>query len=313
MGTTRGTRLPKQETLTATTAGGAGGIVFGVVFVAVGCVIVGVGAGWIPVDPKDVHAPMWVITCCGSMFAVPGLVVMYAGIRGVAADRRRRAELALRPDEPWLADRDWNERGEAFTGTGRFVKSAAGTLFLFVFLLPFNWWAWFSGQGGPVVGLIVGIFDLALCFAVFETVRRFLAMLRYGRSEILFDSFPYFVGERMSLAFRQPGHAVFRKLTFRLQCVEERLETRGSGKNRSTSKVPFALFEEVIERDEEEGAAAAYGDDKLEFELPDDRPGNRLGKRPPTYWQLLVRGEAVGPDYEGRFLLPVYDRPTEDR
>jgi hypothetical protein len=313
MGDSRGTRLSGQQPLTASGAGGGAAVFFGVVFTAAGAFVTAIGLGWIPVDPSSVHAPMAVIAACGAIFGVPGLLILVTGIRGAVASRRRRIELALRPDEPWLADREWNERGESFTGTARFLKSAVATLFLAVFLVPFNWWAWFSPQEGVMVKIFVSVFDLALVFAVGEALRRFLAMLRYGRSEVLYDSFPFFVGEEMSLSFRRPGHAVFSKLTFRLQCIEERMETTGRGKNRTTRRIPFALWQRVVERNEEDGAAAAYGDDKLEFTLPADRPGNRFGESPPTYWQLLVTGEAVGPDYEGQFLLPVYERPTAVR
>jgi hypothetical protein len=302
------TRLAGQETLGNPSVGGWTGVVLGGLMFFLGGGIAAVGLGWIEVDPDSVHAPGWVLAMVGAIFGLAGLYVLPTGVREILAQRRREHELLRRPAEPWLADRDWDPRGSTFTGSGRFLRSAVGVGFVAVFLTPFHWWAFFSDDDTIMVKLIVGLFDLFLLFVVFETVRRFLAMLRYGRSEVLYDTFPFFVGEELSVQFRRPANAVFTRLTFALQCVEERLETSGSGKNRSAKQVPYALWQEEVVVDEADGAGMPLEDHPLRFDLPADRPGNRLGERPPTYWMLKVTGVAAGPDYEGRFLLPVYER-----
>lgn len=50
---------------------------FGAMFIAAGAAIMGIGVGWIEVDPAKVHAPPWVLTACGGVFVLGG-VMTYA-------------------------------------------------------------------------------------------------------------------------------------------------------------------------------------------------------------------------------------------
>lgn len=50
-------------------------LLFGGVFVLAGLGIVLVGAGVLPVNPRDVHAPLWVIGCVGLAFMAAGASV----------------------------------------------------------------------------------------------------------------------------------------------------------------------------------------------------------------------------------------------
>ena len=53
---------------------------FGALFILAGAPIVGVGAGWIPVDPTAVHAPGWVIVLCGGIFMLAGTMFCTQGL-----------------------------------------------------------------------------------------------------------------------------------------------------------------------------------------------------------------------------------------
>lgn len=47
---------------------------FGAIFIATGAAIMGIGVGWIEVDPSSVHAPYWVLTACGGVFVLGGVM-----------------------------------------------------------------------------------------------------------------------------------------------------------------------------------------------------------------------------------------------
>ena len=51
---------------------------FGLLFLAAGTGIMGMGLGVIPVDPATVHAPMWVLAVCGLVFVLGGVAVVGA-------------------------------------------------------------------------------------------------------------------------------------------------------------------------------------------------------------------------------------------
>lgn len=48
---------------------------FGAVFILAGGAIMAIGLDWIRVDPSSIHAPRWVLTACGGMFALAGAMV----------------------------------------------------------------------------------------------------------------------------------------------------------------------------------------------------------------------------------------------
>ncbi|MHC4859691.1 MAG: hypothetical protein ACYTDY_06335, partial [Planctomycetota bacterium] len=203
-------------------------ILFGVVFLGLGMLVVAIGMEWIEVDESSVHAPRWVLTTVGAVFGLPGLVLLLAGLRRFRRLSRRKRVLADQPDRPWHADHAWSPRGEVATGARPFFLALSRTLFFGVFLVPFNWWAWISGEGGVMVKVIVGLFDAGLVLSVLHAGLLFLRLLRYGKSELVYDEFPFFAGGEVSLRFRRPGTAAFHRLPLSLRCVEEVVETTGS-------------------------------------------------------------------------------------
>jgi len=48
----------------------------GVLSIVGGAVVVGIGAGVVPVDPGSVHAPGWVLAVCGALCALGGVAML---------------------------------------------------------------------------------------------------------------------------------------------------------------------------------------------------------------------------------------------
>lgn len=94
-----------------TTAYGWGSVIFGLPFAGMGAYAMMAGAGIVEVDPSSVHAPFWVLTAIGSVFAVAGLFLMGYGLMSVAAKKRVMREKIKHPNNPWLWDYQWRRTG----------------------------------------------------------------------------------------------------------------------------------------------------------------------------------------------------------
>jgi hypothetical protein len=61
-------------------------LIVGALFVAMAMPILLIGFEAVPYDPADVNAPLWVVACCGGVFACAGLSVMIGAWPGASAE-----------------------------------------------------------------------------------------------------------------------------------------------------------------------------------------------------------------------------------
>lgn len=301
-------RVTAAEQVGKTTGlGWVGGFLFGLLFVAVGVAIALVGVQVIPVDPGSVHAPYWVLTCFGGIFAGGGLLVWGTVLQSQRLKRRRRAEADRHPGSEVFADYPWDPLGVRKSPWPAAVKAIATSLFLAFFLIPFNWWAWFSAEGVAMVRGIVVLFDLLLLLSCYEALRRLLAALKYGPSGLEYATFPARTGGRVELRWLPPsGLEGATRVRFVLRGVEEWQEVHGAGKNRSVQLIHEQLW--AATRTSEGPVVCRSGFPvELAFEVPASAPGSRLsaaGKI--VFWELAVSAEAPGVDFQESYLVPVY-------
>lgn len=292
-----------------TTAHGWFPVWFGAIFFAAGALVLGVGLEWIPVDGDSVHAPYWVIATIGAVFAGAGAWMMAVGLRGLLQRRRRRRAAARYPDRPWLADHGWDPAG-SWDDAGRGPwRAAAMTAFMVVFLAPFHWWAFGSGEGPWPVKAMVVVFDLLTLLVAWSAVAGWLRRLRYGRPRLRFSRFPFFLGEELDAWLEAPrGMHGARDMTVTLRCVQESYESSGSDDG-------SRVVARQVHQDEREIELASQGLSRgrlllpIRFPLPEDAPATELAARPPRYWEIEVRAEAPGLDARSTFLVPVYEAP----
>lgn len=57
----------------------AGGLL-ALLLLGMGAFIAGIGLGWVPCDPRSLHAPRWVVVVCGAVFACGGIGVLAAAL-----------------------------------------------------------------------------------------------------------------------------------------------------------------------------------------------------------------------------------------
>jgi hypothetical protein len=154
--------MERRGSLEATTGWGVLFVfLFGCPFVGAGTWIILIGTKTVPVDPGRVHAPYWVLTVAGAVFALSGLALWSMAARQLLVNRRRQQEARRYSSEPALMDYAWDPRGFNAPRWKRPVKVVLLAGFLTLFLSMFNWWA-FIEKGPWMVKIVVGLFDLIL-------------------------------------------------------------------------------------------------------------------------------------------------------
>jgi len=281
-------------------------LLFGGVFVAVGTAIALIGLKVIPIDPAGLHAPYWVLTVFGAVFAVAGLLVWFAGIQQSLVSRQRAQLAAAHPGEPAFADYPWDPRGWRPARWKPVMAGFGMAAFMTLFLSIFNFWAFGSGQGPFPVKLIVGLFDLVLLAVWWGAIQALAKAIKFGESFLRYSRIPYRPGETIDLVWEPPaGILQIESGTFALRCVAEWTETHGHGKNRSTHTYHQLKWEGSWQIESptmlRRGAQVP-----LSFETPADLPGTCLGATPVIFWELGVKLQVPGLDFAADYLVPVY-------
>ena len=175
------------------------------------------------------------------------------------------------------------------------------------FLAPFHWWAFVSPEGTLMVKGIVVFFDLAFGLAGGYYLFRNLALfLKYGNSRLQFGSFPFFLGNKLSVVLVGLPSEIGR-LQLDLRFIEEKYETRQRGRNRESRVVCYQMYHEARTLEGREISSAKKL--PLEWNLPEHSEfASTLSQRPARFWELEVKADTSGVDYHSRFLLPVYAR-----
>lgn len=282
-----------------------GAFLFGGVFVAAGVAIFLAGIGVIHVKPSSVHAPYWILSVAGVVFGVAGLLVWAMGWRQFCCRRRREEAARTHPGEPAFGDYDWDPRGFQGTRWKNAAYAIGGSAFLTLFLSIFNFWAFGTDSPWMVKGVVV-IFDLILILAWWEAFIRLGRAVKFGGSKIIFKEFPIRMAGHIVLTW-QPAKGIVQtsKGSFTLRCVEEWFESTGSGKNQSTRMIHEEIWRQTWILDE--SRLFRNGEEiALEFDLPAGLASTQLSAERPVFWELEVKLDLPGLDFEETYLVPIY-------
>ena len=300
-------RLGKHHPVSRTTVHGWASLLFSLPFLAAGIGITLIYTGHFSVPAKDIHAPMWVIGVVGAMFFLAGVFLLFHGIDGVKRKRRLKKGKYMAPRHPWLWDYAWEPLGISENKRKEVINAFVAMVVFILFLSPFNWWAFYSGEITPIwlKGVVI-VFDLIILFVAYNFLRKLSQYLKYGDSRLRFKEFPFILGNQMvvSLHGAPPQFDVMR---MNLRFIEEAYEESGSGRNRSQDVVCYQVYgEEKVLRSHDAGASKIV----MAWQLPEDSEfTTQLSVRPAKFWELEIKAETPGVDYESRFLLPIYAKP----
>lgn len=299
--------LRNHATQAGTTIKGRAAILFGGAFVGMGVFILLITTGVIPTKDPAANAPMWLISVCAGVFAVPGLWVMSYGVRTSIADARVLRQSHRFPDSPWMYDYAWNERGTTYSDLRPIRQSLLFLVILGGLATPGHWIAWEEGRDVWFLWIGMGVLDLCLVIGFCFLCRATLRLVRFGRSRLRYDRFPFFLGDRLAVTWMRPrGMTHGGKLSCKLRCIQETFESAGNEGGQVVRA--YAIYEDEQTIEPPMDRPSGFAEVPLSFALPTGDFDTRLRDHPPRYWQLEIRGECRGVDYQARFLAPVYAR-----
>jgi hypothetical protein len=255
---------------------------------------------------SQTNAPLWILTALGASMVFMSLTILNIEWRQHGSDERRQTAAAARPDVQAFADYDWDPTGFSVSRWHGLVRFISGAAFFTLFMSIFNWWA-FVADGPWLVKIVTGAFDALTLVIWGQTILRIGRAMKFHGSRVTFDRFPYRPGATAVLHWcGAQGVRLARRGSFTLRCVQESIEHRGSGSNRSVWLVRDQVWAATLSFD----SAQEFAPDEdviLSFDVPADGLSTTLSDRErPICWELVVKLDLRGFDFAETYLVPVY-------
>ncbi len=236
-----------------------------------------------------------------------GSLLLLRGLRGLAAKQAEAdALVTLHPDQPWKWKPEWD--GRPIEASDR--KGAGFLLFFSVMWNAISWpafWAvWWGPKDNPLgVKLMVTLFPAIGVLVAWLAVYKWIQSRKFGRPRFVPSTVPGVIGGYVGGVIEVPAR-VTPEGDATLSLRNLRRETRGSGKNRSTTEVVLWEREERIPR-EKWTSGAGRTDIPVLFHVPDScsatddsDPNNEV------VWRLETKAAVAGVDFAATFDVPVF-------
>lgn len=236
----------------------------------------------------------------GAFIASLGGALIWRTLKAILLYKRRKNSS---PSQPWSYDNPWKQSGTEDNNYKRAFKLLHIALVFSLLIIPLNFMIMRSVHKEIMLFILIGLFDLVLLFIIVRVAYLFSVAFKYGKVKIRFHSFPFFAGEELTITFVTEKHLCNQPMHAELQCIKEYSEWEGSRENRSTRQVYEQVYAQKCEF-----STDAWGRAHLNFHLPEDAISTDLLGDPPHYWELEISAEVRGIDYQGIFLMPVYQR-----
>src|SRR3989338_4326496 len=299
--------LRGHSTISRTTVEGWPAVFFSLPFIGVGTFIILISLDVIPVKDSSFHAAREVAAGFGGLFALAGLLTLIHGLLSLSEKRKNALLNQQYPAEKWRADYPWDPQGIKADSWQKVKAGLYANLGFMVFIAPFNWMFFVKHPYG-IFQLFIGFFDVIIVTAWAYWIYLVLALLKYGVSSLEFQHCPFFLGEDLKVILRtNKPVAGLKEMTVTLRHIEEKYETRGSGKNRKSVVVSYQLYADTLTLSNLTAFEQQAAQWPLAFSLPQVSQYNScLSCRPAKYWELEIKAQTPGIDYFSSFLLPVY-------
>ncbi len=303
--------LSGYTAVSPTTIHGWPAIFFSLPFMAAGIFIVLLSLNIIPCPDEKFHVSRNMVAGIGGMFFLAGFWVLIYGIKSQLQALETRRLIQQNPSHSWLADYRWDPRQISDHALGQVIQNFL-SMIVFAGFIAFFHVIFFSVGKKDVwfVSIVLGIFDLVIVALFINCVYLFIRFKKYGTSVLIFNQFPFFLGDKLDVVL-QTEHPVegCQNLQVSLRFVEERYETRGTGKDRYSVVVLYQIYQDdlIIPEPRRYEANERSLRVPISLTLPKETEyATCLSQFPPRYWQLEIKAQTPGVDYGVRFLVPVY-------
>lgn len=274
----------------------------GIPFVGAGGLIVVAAAGLLP-DSELALSPT--VGLIGLMLVSFGLLTSTVGACALLRQAVGWWRAGVAGGEAWAQDYPWRPTGIADDGRQRLANVLVATLLLTVGLMPVLAWGLASTQPWWIWGLTLVLLALPLT-QLGQALYLLGRWVKYGTSQLVFERFPYYVGEPMTVVLSNPAHPeILAGSRITLRCVEGPSDAlRPGGGPNARQPASYDLHRETVEIEK----FPHFGQVRLTFELPPGSPSTSIRGEPTRYWVLEANRETPGIDYRAVFLLPIYRR-----
>ncbi len=295
---------------------GFGGCIIGLPLTAGGVLLILSARGAFGPDGVMAEVPAFGVML-GLLFLFGGVLFTYVSLRSGLRRSERDERVVATGEAHYMRDHPWNRDAaeDDRVDNGVVMVCFAGVIGAIVLLVA----AVFNEAVGPLfvsplawpallgVGALVAFLGAMGMYLGHVGVRDLLTRLRHGPIRLVYERFPFFLGE--AVCGRLEGLPELRAVTLRLRCVRE---DEGDNERRPPScEQRWAQAYELREfvPGELPGSSIA-----IDLPLPaSDSLSTRLATPSPLYWELVIEGRRRFARFRTTLLLPVYAAPSRRR
>ena len=305
--TTEKIALHQNKQISRTTIHGWKSIIFGVPFIIAGTAIILMCLDiLIHVPDSSIKVPRNLAATFGGIFLLPGIYLVTHGILGV----KRLSRLTKTSSAYWNLDYNWNPQYSFDRNFKELTSCYYSAIFFLLFLIPFNIFAFYILEGKQIFfRTIIVIFNIFFLLNLGHCIYLLIKFIKFGRSKLIFNQFPYFVGNKFQATVQTSRRLEnIELLDTTLRCIEENYEIYGTETDKRSKVVTYQIYAEN-KKLEVTDIDANFGN--LSFNIDFDIPNNnyyktQLAKRPAIYWELEINAFRPGLDYKSNFIVPIY-------
>lgn len=281
-------------------------LLFGFCFVSIGSWISLIGLKIVQVDPQTVHAPYWLLTLIGAIFGLGGAMIWSMALRHILKLRRITKNARRDPNNPAMADYDWEPTGYSPPRWKPTFNAWAGFIIFSLFGVV-SFWMSFGQKGTPwfLKGMSV-LMGLIMTWVTFYALKITWHAFKYGKSQLVFNQFPYPLDSTLSIEIQLPIDLRRAKgAVLTLRHVEEFYEIQHSGSKKTKSLIQEVLHECTLELspfDLAQWPRAIHAT----FQLPNNAQPTQLYAERPCYWHVELELDMPGLDFKQQYLVPIY-------
>ncbi|MBF0502300.1 MAG: hypothetical protein HQM09_19320 [Candidatus Riflebacteria bacterium] len=240
----------------------------------------------------------------GFIFMAVGIKISGPGLCGIATKRQKDAARARFPDQPWLAEGEWDGY-EIRAQSGVQLIDAWSFGIIMCGFVSIAWVLYIYKPAAPLILLMMDIpFSLIAVALLGRAAYLTLRQLKYGTPALILSQMPLDIGEGFGASLLVANHLVTKSgVTITLKC--ERLTTTQSGKHCHTVSDVIHEKTQTVTLDL---AQASEGKSLIpfSFDIPSGLPGRDMESNPQHLWTLDVEAPTSGLDLTASFELPVY-------
>lgn len=262
--------------------------------------------GWImasaldlaPMDPNRITIPKNIFLIMGFCFLICGCLLFLNNTLNLLAFLKLKKFRFRYRDSPWYWDYNWNPKGDNQNFLKRLSFNFFIILLMFSMFTPGLYIAFqHRGFPAPLIIMIV-IFSIIFLSLAFYQI---LKTLKFRHVKCQYHNFPFRLGENVLVQVEGlPNSDLVEKLSVNLRCLKYHLIKQG----RKREHIASEIYTQEVPTD-----PINILNGILSLNIPTERKSDLstdFTKENYICWELKVKAEVPGIDYNFGFIIPLY-------